>query len=61
MRPSHPPIPLEEFDQRELLAVEKESIGLFISAHPLKEVREALRARSTARSRSSPSARTASG
>ena len=42
-RPSHPPIPLEEFDQRELLAVEKESIGLFVSAHPLKEVREALR------------------
>ena len=40
----HPPIPLEEFDQPELLAVEKESIGLFISAHPLKEVREALRA-----------------
>ena len=27
----------------ELLAVEKESIGLFISAHPLKAVREALR------------------
>ena len=42
--PSHPPIPGEEFDQAELLAVEKESIGLFISAHPLKEVREALRA-----------------
>ncbi len=42
-RPSHPPIPLEEFDQRELLAVEKEAIGLFISMHPLKEVREALR------------------
>ena len=42
--PSHPPIPAEEFDQAELLAVEKESIGLFISAHPLKEVREALRA-----------------
>src|SRR6185369_3915085 len=40
--PAHPPIPLEEFDQHELLAVEKESIGLFISAHPLKEVREAL-------------------
>jgi DNA polymerase-3 subunit alpha len=40
--PSHPPIPAEEFDQHELLAVEKESIGLFISAHPLKEVREAL-------------------
>jgi DNA polymerase-3 subunit alpha len=42
-RPSHPPIPDEEFDQRELLAVEKEAIGLFISLHPLKEVRDALR------------------
>ncbi len=41
--PAHPPIPTEEFDQPELLAVEKESIGLFISAHPLKQVREALR------------------
>ena len=42
--PAYPPIPGEEFDQAELLAIEKESIGLFISAHPLKEVREALRA-----------------
>jgi DNA polymerase-3 subunit alpha len=42
---SHPPIPSEEFDQPQLLAVEKEAIGLFISAHPLKPVREALRAR----------------
>jgi DNA polymerase III subunit alpha len=42
--PSYPPIPTEEFEQAELLAVEKESIGLFISAHPLKQVREALRA-----------------
>jgi DNA polymerase III subunit alpha len=41
--PSHPPIPTEEFDKPELLAAEKESIGVFISAHPLKEVREALR------------------
>jgi len=41
--PSHPPIPTEEFDQAELLAVEKESIGLFVSAHPLKAVREAMR------------------
>jgi DNA polymerase-3 subunit alpha len=46
LRPSHPPIPTEEFDQAELLAVEKEAIGLFVSAHPLKPVREALRARS---------------
>ena len=43
-RPQHPPIPPEEFEQAELLAIEKEAIGLFISAHPLKEVREALRA-----------------
>jgi DNA polymerase III subunit alpha len=41
--PSHPPIPDGEFEQAELLAVEKESIGLFLSAHPLKEVRDALR------------------
>jgi DNA polymerase-3 subunit alpha len=41
-QPQHPPIPSEEFEQSELLAVEKEAIGLFISAHPLKEVREAL-------------------
>jgi DNA polymerase III subunit alpha len=45
LRLSHPPIPSEEFDQPELLAVEKEAIGLFISAHPLKPIREALRAR----------------
>ncbi|HEX4035228.1 MAG TPA: DNA polymerase III subunit alpha [Solirubrobacteraceae bacterium] len=36
------PIPTIEFEQNELLAVEKEAIGLFISAHPLKAVREAL-------------------
>ena len=39
------PIPLAEFDRSELLAAEKESLGLFISAHPLKEVRAALDAR----------------
>ncbi len=43
--PSHAPIPGEEFSRSELLAAEKESIGLFISAHPLKEVGAALRAR----------------
>ena len=36
--PSHAPIPGEEFGRTELLAAEKESIGLFISAHPLKDV-----------------------
>jgi DNA polymerase III subunit alpha len=44
-RPMHPPIPMEEFEQAELLAVEKEAIGLFVSAHPLKPLREVLRAR----------------
>jgi DNA polymerase-3 subunit alpha len=43
--PSHAPIPSEEFDQSELLAAEKESLGLFVSAHPLKEVGPALRAK----------------
>ncbi len=43
--PSHVPIPAIEFERAELLAAEKESIGLFISAHPLKEVGPALRAR----------------
>jgi DNA polymerase-3 subunit alpha len=40
---SHAPIPGEEFDQSEMLVAEKESLGLFISAHPLKEVGPALR------------------
>jgi DNA polymerase-3 subunit alpha len=44
-RPSHPPIPPDEFEQAELLAVEKEAIGLFISVHPLKEVRDVMRER----------------
>jgi DNA polymerase-3 subunit alpha len=44
-QPVHPPIPSEEFEQPELLAAEKEAIGLFVSAHPLKPLREALRAR----------------
>jgi DNA polymerase-3 subunit alpha len=44
-RPVHPPIPSEEFDQAQLLAAEKEAIGLFVSDHPLKPLREALRAR----------------
>src|SRR6201999_805161 len=35
--PSHAPIPGDEFDRNELLAAEKEALGLFISAHPLKD------------------------
>ncbi len=44
-RPLHPAIPAEEFEQAELLAHEKEAIGLFVSEHPLKPLREALLAR----------------
>jgi DNA polymerase III subunit alpha len=44
-RPVHPPIPLAEFEQADLLAAEKESIGLFVSAHPLKPLRDVLRQR----------------
>ena len=40
-----PPVPTEEFDQRELLSLEKETLGTFLSSHPLNEVRDALRAR----------------
>src|SRR5204862_168049 len=43
--PSHATIPNVEFERAELLAAEKESLGLFISAHPLKEVDAALRRR----------------
>ncbi len=41
--PTYPPIPIDEYDRNELLAMEKESIGIFISEHPLKRVREALK------------------
>jgi DNA polymerase-3 subunit alpha len=40
--PAHPPIPTLEHERQELLAMEKESIGIFITEHPLKRVREAL-------------------
>ncbi|MDQ6744701.1 MAG: DNA polymerase III subunit alpha [Actinomycetota bacterium] len=43
--PSHAPVPPGEFERGELLAAEKEAIGLFISAHPLKDVGAALRAK----------------
>ena len=37
--PRHPSVSEEEFDQRELLRLEKETLGTFVSAHPLAEVR----------------------
>jgi DNA polymerase-3 subunit alpha len=39
-----PPIPTIEAEQSELLAMEKEAVGLFISSHPLKELAGAMRA-----------------
>src|SRR3954453_6019862 len=41
----HPPVPPLEDDRKDLNAMEKETLGLFLSSHPLKEVRAALRQR----------------
>src|ERR671926_1649611 len=43
--PQHPPVPAIEDDPKERNAMEKETLGLFLSSHPLKEARPALRAR----------------
>src|SRR5437764_7942257 len=43
--PTHPPVPRIEDDPKERNAMEKETLGLFLSSHPLKEVRPALRAK----------------
>ncbi len=40
-----PPISTAEFDRAELLAMEKETLGTYLSSHPLSEVRDALSAR----------------
>jgi DNA polymerase-3 subunit alpha len=40
-----PPISAAEFERRELLAIEKETLGTYLSSHPLTEVRDALRSR----------------
>src|SRR2546421_409037 len=41
----HPTVPSLPDERQELNAMEKETLGLFLSSHPLKEVRPALRAR----------------
>jgi DNA polymerase-3 subunit alpha len=41
----HPPLLGEEFEPRELLRLERETLGTFLSEHPLTEVRDLLRAR----------------
>jgi len=40
-----PPIPGAEFERAEMLAMEKETLGTYLSSHPLTEVGPALRAR----------------
>jgi DNA polymerase III subunit alpha len=40
-----PAISAAEFDRRELLRMEKETLGTYLSSHPLADVRDALRAR----------------
>src|SRR5438034_3080135 len=42
-QPSHPPILGGEWDKDELLRLEKETLGLYVSEHPLSGVRDQLR------------------
>jgi DNA polymerase-3 subunit alpha len=39
----HPPVPTAEFEKQELLRLEKETLGLYVSEHPLERVRAELR------------------
>ena len=41
----HPAIPTGEFEKNELLRLEKETLGLYVSEHPLHAIREQLRRR----------------
>jgi len=39
----HPPVPVLELDKNELLRMEKETLGVYVSEHPLQAIREQLR------------------
>src|SRR5262249_30221106 len=60
----HAPIPVEEYDKSELLRLEKETLGLWVSEHPLSDIGAQLRrttdpspiSSAAATARSSPSA-----
>src|SRR4051794_28077541 len=39
----HPQIPADEFEKNELLRLEKEALGLYVSEHPLSAIRDQLR------------------
>jgi DNA polymerase-3 subunit alpha len=44
----HPPVAGEEFEKGDLLRMEKETLGLYVSEHPLSSLRAELRAKSDA-------------
>jgi DNA polymerase III subunit alpha len=44
----HPEIPAHEFEKNELLRLEKETLGLYVSEHPLNAVRDQLRRKTDA-------------
>jgi DNA polymerase III subunit alpha len=44
----HPEIPMHEFEKNELLRLEKETLGLYVSEHPLNAVRDQLRRKTDA-------------
>jgi DNA polymerase-3 subunit alpha len=39
----HPPVPMVETEKNELLRMEKETLGVYVSEHPLQAIREQLR------------------
>ena len=44
----HPPVPSGEFDKNDLLRMEKEVLGLYVSEHPLHAIRDQLRRKTDA-------------
>ena len=44
----HPPVPAEEFEKTDLLRLEKETLGLYVSEHPLSALRTELRGKTDA-------------
>jgi DNA polymerase III subunit alpha len=44
----HPEIPVHEYEKNELLRLEKETLGLYVSEHPLNAVRDQLRRKTDA-------------
>ena len=44
----HPAVPVGEFEKSELLRLEKETLGLYVSEHPLSSVRDQLRRKTDA-------------